>query len=113
MSEKPLRRTQLRVAERERRRQQQIRKRKLIKVVPLGILGAVILLALGYSVITTFTEAVSLQGGTPTLQVDTEKIDLGDQKLGQTVHASFNVKNTGTGRLSLNVPSSPKVLEGC
>lgn len=113
MPDKPMRRTQARVLERERRRQQQIRKQKLIKIIPLGILGAVILLALGYWAFTTFTEAAATQGGTPTLALDKEKIDLGDQKLGQTVHASFNVKNSGTGRLSLNVPSSPQVLEGC
>lgn len=52
-------------------------------------------------------------GGPPKLQVNTERLELGKQVLGKTVHASFDVKNTGPGTLTLSVPASVTVLEGC
>lgn len=52
-------------------------------------------------------------GGPPQLQVSTERLDLGKQILGKTVHASFEVSNKGTGALTLSVPQVATVLEGC
>ena len=52
-------------------------------------------------------------GGPPQLQVSTERLDLGKQILGKTVHASFDVSNTGTGALTLSLPQVATVLEGC
>lgn len=52
-------------------------------------------------------------GGTPQLQVSTDRLEMGKQILGSTVHASFDIKNTGTGTLTLSVPASATVLEGC
>lgn len=52
-------------------------------------------------------------GGVPKLQVSTERLELGKQILGNTVHAKFEVTNTGQGTLALSVPASVTVLEGC
>ena len=52
-------------------------------------------------------------GGPPLLQLSTERLDLGKQTLGKTVHASFEVSNKGTGALTLSVPQIATVLEGC
>lgn len=52
-------------------------------------------------------------GGPPLLQLSTERLDLGKQTLGKTVHASFEVSNKGAGVLTLNVPQIATVLEGC
>jgi hypothetical protein len=52
-------------------------------------------------------------GGTPQMQVSAERIDLGKQSFETPVQASFDVKNTGTGTLVLNVPRVATLLEGC
>ena len=52
-------------------------------------------------------------GGVPQLQVSTDRLDMGRQTFGNTVYASFDVKNIGTGTLTLSVPPSATLLEGC
>jgi hypothetical protein len=116
MSDKPIRKTQLRAAERERRRMQRERNERLKWQIPLAPLGAIVVLAVAYFVFTTVTKssnAVSAGVNRAHFQVDTEKLDLGDQALGNTVHASFNVQNTGDGTLTLNPARTATVLEGC
>lgn len=51
--------------------------------------------------------------GTPQLQVSTERLDLERQSLGNSVHTSFDLRNTGKGALTLSVPRSATLLEGC
>ncbi len=116
MSDKPIRKTRVRLAERERRRAQRERNQRLKWQIPLAALGALAVLAAAYFVFTTVTKssnAVSAGVNGPHFQVDTEKLDLGDQPLGNTIHASFNVKNTGDGTLTLNPAQTATVLEGC
>jgi hypothetical protein len=51
--------------------------------------------------------------GTPSLQVDKEKIDFGDVKLGQTVEARFEVTNVGDQPLRFTAKPYIEVIEGC
>lgn len=77
-------------------------------------LGSLTLIAIAILVLVWFALIPNRpSGGTPQLGVSTDRLDLGKQIFGKTVHASFQVKNTGTGTLTLSVPRSPTVLEGC
>ncbi len=51
--------------------------------------------------------------GAPALQVDQEKIDFGDVKLGQTVEATFEVTNIGDQPLRFTEKPYIEVVEGC
>jgi hypothetical protein len=72
-------------------------------------LGSLALVALVWSALTPNRN----NGGVPQLQVSTERLDLGKQIFDRPVRASFTIKNSGTGRLTLNVPRVATVLEGC
>lgn len=79
-------------------------------VVVGGIaVAAVLVLALVWSTLAPRHS----YGGRPQLQVSTERLELGKQIFGHTIRASFTVKNTGTGTLTLSAPSRPTVLQGC
>ena len=115
MDQKPIRKTQARTAERERQRALRQRNQGLKWQIPLAAGGA-LLLIVAYFVLTTVSQPsqASVKGVKgPQFQADTEKIDLGDQPLGKTVLAAFNVKNTGDGTLTLSVPQIATVLKGC
>lgn len=115
MAEKPVRRTLARNAERTRRRAQR-EGQKIWWQIPLAALGAFAVLAAAYMVFTTLTtlpRAASAGVNGAHFQVDNEKLDLGNQPLDKTVHASFNVKNTGDGSLTLNADQTALVLQGC
>ncbi len=114
MSDRPMRKTQARVAERAGRRAQAHGRRDW-SIALLGI--AVIAFALaGYLIYTGIGQS---HGGAnastvgPRLQVDRDRIDLGDRKFNQPVRATFNVKNAGDDTLTLSVPKQVTVLEGC
>lgn len=51
--------------------------------------------------------------GGPSLQTNTEKVDLGDQKLGQTIQVSFQIKNVGDQPLVFTKSPYIEVKEGC
>jgi hypothetical protein len=51
--------------------------------------------------------------GAPRLQVDQEKIDLGDVKLGQTVKVAFTLNNSGDQPLRFSEAPYIEVVEGC
>jgi hypothetical protein len=51
--------------------------------------------------------------GEPALQVDKEKVDFGDVKLGQTVEAKFEVTNVGDQPLRFTKKPYIEVIEGC
>ena len=53
------------------------------------------------------------QAGAPRLQVDQDKIDLGEVKLGQTVKVSFKLNNTGDQPLRFSQAPYIEVVEGC
>jgi hypothetical protein len=51
--------------------------------------------------------------GSPALQVDQEKIDLGDVPLGQTVSAQFEITNVGDQPLRFTQKPYIQVAAGC
>lgn len=51
--------------------------------------------------------------GAPSLKADQEKIDLGDEKLGNTVEVSFQISNVGDKPLRFSKQPYVEVVEGC
>ncbi len=115
MEEKPIRRTQARILERQRRRAEQERREQLKWQVPFALAGLLALIAVALFAVQTFAKPKVANAGVigPRIQVNTEKLDLGKQPLGKTVHAAFEVKNTGDDALTLNAAQTATVLEGC
>ncbi len=76
--------------------------------------GAVILLA---AVVFAFAQqpqpAIDTAGGTAKIKADKELVDLGDQKLGNTVQVSFTITNDGDGTLRFTKAPYVEVKEGC
>jgi hypothetical protein len=66
-----------------------------------------------WSLATTETEDMSTAKLGPRLEVAQERIDLGRQPFDKTVHAEFELKNTGDRTLTLDSSSPVRVLEGC
>lgn len=109
MSNQPIRKTQARTAERERARKQMERREMITRALPF-VIGAAVVLFIGVAIFLVLNQTVT---GTPRLQVDQEKIDLGNRIFNQPVRAMFNVKNIGDGTLKLETPRLADVLEGC
>ena len=83
------------------------------KLVPPAI-GAIVVLFVVFVAFTTVNQTTQVNViGAPRLQVDREKIDLGNRIFNQSVRAMFNVKNVGDGTLKLDAPRVATVLEGC
>ncbi len=84
------------------------------KPLILIIGGAVLLLA---AVFFAFAQppqpTVDASGGTPKIKADKERVDLGDQKLGNTVSVSFTLTNEGDGTLRFTKAPYVEVKEGC
>lgn len=116
MAEQPIRRTQARVAERERRRRKEEQKGKLLKIVPLTLVAILAIVGVGYTVYTkTVKPPRAANAGVigPRVQVDQEMLDLGNRPLNVPIRAQFNVKNSGDDTLNLVVPQVVTALEGC
>ncbi len=111
MPEKPMRKTEARIAERERARAQQRRNSMMKKIIPL-IIGVAVVVFVVLVAVTTVNQTTSGTIGAR-LQVDQEKIDLGNRVFNQPVRATFTVKNVGDGTLKLETPRVANVLEGC
>ncbi len=111
----PIRRTQARIHERERRRAERERNERLKWQIPFAVAGLLVVLAIAIFALNTFAKPKPASAGVigPRLQVNTVKLDLGHQPLGKSVHASFDVKNTGDDALTLNSVQTATVLEGC
>ncbi len=111
----PIRKTQARVAERQRARTAEQRKDAVKRFIPLVVvfLVAVFVLFVGLTTLTQTSEQ-NIQGTIgPRFQVDRDSLDLGNQPLGKTVRAAFTVKNGGDGTLKLDVPKVATLLTGC
>ncbi len=84
------------------------------KPLILIIGGAVLLIA---AVVFAFAQppqpAIDTAGGTPKIKADKELVDLGDQKLGNTVQVSFTITNEGNGTLRFTKEPYVEVKEGC
>lgn len=116
MTEQPMRRTQARIAERERRRKQEEQRSRLLKIVPLTLVVILAAVGVGYAVLPSVIKPprpanAGVVG--PRLEVDREQLDLGDRKLNVPIRASFNVKNVGDNTLNLAVPQMVTAIEGC
>lgn len=60
-----------------------------------------------------FTRQGGGGGGTPSIAVDQEKIDYGDQHFGTNLTFEIKVTNTGTGNLRFEEQPYVEVVEGC
>lgn len=109
MSNQPIRKTQTRAAERERARQHAERRDTLTRALPF-VIGAAVVLFIVIAVSLVFNPTAT---GAPRVQIDREKIDLGNRIFNQPVRATFIVKNVGDGALKLETPQLATVLEGC
>ena len=90
-----------------KRMERQERMRGLLPWFGVGIvLVLVITLAMWIQIRPTIS-------GNANIAVAQPNIDLGVQKFGATVRASFEIRNDGDGTLDLTVPERPTVVEGC
>ncbi len=111
MAHQPIRKTQARALERARARHQVERRSAIAHALPYVIAVAAVLF-IGVLIFLT-TQTDQTVAGTPRLQVDRERIDLGNRVFNQPVRAVFNVQNIGDGTLKLETPKIANVLEGC
>ena len=74
----------------------------------LLIIGAVFTFSQGSK-----PKAVIEVAGAPSIKVDKEKVDLGNEKLGQTVQVSFQLTNVGDQVLRFSEAPTVEVKEGC
>lgn len=75
--------------------------------------GAVVLIIALIFALQPPQPTAATTGGTPKLKADKELVDLGDQKLGNTVQVSFQLTNTGDGTLRFTKDPYVEVKEGC
>lgn len=111
MSNQPIRRTQARLAARERLRVQQQRNTRMKQLIPFA-LGGIVLLFVVFVALTTINQTTGGVIGAR-IQIDRDEIDLGNQPFDRTVRAMFTVKNVGDGTLKLEAPRLVTALEGC
>jgi len=83
------------------------------KLIPV-VIGAIVVLFVVFVAFTTVNQTTQVNViGAPRLQVDHERIELGNRIFDQPVRAAFVVKNIGDGALKLETPRVATVLEGC
>ena len=80
------------------------------------VLGGLLVIGLAflvYQAIKPAPKAPVEVKGSPSLKVDKDKIDLGDEKLGNTVAVAFDVTNVGDQPLRFSEQPYVEVVEGC
>ena len=82
----------------------------LIIVAGVALIGVALISSSGGQSASPTTPQVN---GAPALQVDKEKVDFGDVKLGQTVEVKFEVANVGDQPLTFKGKPYVEVVEGC
>jgi len=87
------------------------KKQKEQKSIPwlLLVLGGILLIVAGI----LFAKQGGDGGGTPSIAVDQQKIDYGDQHFGANLNFAIKVTNTGDGTLRFKEEPYIQVLEGC
>ena len=75
---------------------------------PLVALGGVLLLVAAF-----FLARQGVGGGTPSIQVDQQRIDYGYVKFGESRSFTIRVTNTGDGTLRFEEKPYIEVVEGC
>jgi hypothetical protein len=116
MSDRPIRKTEIHIVERGRRRAHQQRGNDLPRRLPILIAVIIALLAVGYSIFTrAYQPPRAANAGVtgPRMQVDSEQIDLGRRTFNQPARAVFTIKNVGDDTLNLSVPRVVTALKGC
>jgi len=81
-------------------------------IIVAGVALIVVALVAGGNNPSAATTKPQVSGG-PALQVDQEKIDLGDVPLGQTVSAKFVISNVGDQPLRFTQKPYIQVAAGC
>ncbi len=81
--------------------------------LPLIIVAGVVLIAVAVLSNNSSSPAAPTTGGAPALNVDKDRFDFGDVKLGQTVQVSFEVANTGDAPLRFKEKPYIEVAAGC
>jgi hypothetical protein len=82
--------------------------------LPLIIVAGVVLIAVALISNSQSASTVTPQvSGGPALQVDQEKVDLGDIPLGETVNVKFEVTNVGDQPLRFTKKPYIEVAAGC
>lgn len=95
------------------------RNRNLRVLIAISGGAAVVLLCILLYSVTTGTKVISGAQvtpqviGAPRLQVNQDKIEMGDVALGKTVQAEFELTNTGDRTLQFTSRPYIEVLEGC
>lgn len=99
------------ISKKNRRRRQKNR----IAPILLGLGGLVLVIAAVLSLIPgrNGARAAIEVNGAPSLKVDRELVDLGDQKNNQPVAVSFKVTNVGDQALRFSEQPYIEVVEGC
>jgi hypothetical protein len=82
----------------------------LLLIIGAGVVLIAVALISSRQATTPATPQVS---GGPALQVDKEKVDLGDIPLGQTVNVSFELTNIGDQPLQFTKQPYIEVAAGC
>jgi hypothetical protein len=104
--------------ENDRRNGDKNRTGVILRRVGLGLIGAVLAVVAVFfalSVVQTVTPkkvALEFSGG-PSLKVFQDGLDLGDQKLGQTVPLRFEIANVGDRPLRITEQPYLEVVKGC
>lgn len=111
MSNQPIRKTRARAMERARAHKQTERRDTITRILPFVIAGAVVLF-IGIVIFLALNQATPGVVGAR-LQVDQERIELGNRVFDQSVRATFTIKNIGDGTLKLEVPRVATLIEGC
>lgn len=92
------------------------RQRQAAKWAPLLlVLGGILLIGLAWLALRKepASNAAVEVSGAPSLQVDQEKIDLGDMKFNQLAEVSFRLTNVGDQTLQFTKAPYIEVVEGC
>jgi H+/Cl- antiporter ClcA len=76
---------------------------------PLVAIGGILLIAAAF----LFAKLGGDGGGTPSIAVDQQKIDYGDQHFGASLTFEIKVTNTGTGTLRFKEKPYVEIVEGC
>lgn len=94
-----------------------IRHKPARKLGPVWLaLGGILVIGLAFLIYRANQPAPKAQvevKGSPSLKVDKDKVDLGDEKLGNTVAVSFDVTNVGDQPLRFSEQPYIEVKEGC
>jgi hypothetical protein len=90
------------------------KKRRVQRTWLFLLLGGIILIGVAFFLVGKPQPKAAIEvTGAPSLKVDKEQVDLGDEKLGSTVKVSFLLTNVGDQPLRFSKDPYVEVVEGC